>query len=137
MMNMAVVFSALGLLGLGLAAMLVLYLGLKGKFRSEAQKQRTRMEDLLAQLNSALEARSPVAEPPPAVERSQAPAAPASALNIHPCVRARRMLRLGETADQIASVLGLYRGEAALYVRVQEFRSRRFAELEGDTPFLN
>jgi len=138
MTNTAIVISALGLLGLGMAGMLVLYLCLRQELRRNIQKQILRLDELSEKIRTDLEARSDSASlaaskpngPGQAVPRALTPAQ-----NINPHIRARRLLRQGENpanmAPAIGQILGLSRREAELYARVQQLRFQRPSRAEN------
>jgi hypothetical protein len=138
-MNLSLVL--LGLLALGLAAALALFLSVKRELRAQARANRARLlalgvslDQILQQLNKA-----PLNDtPPPAPENAEigdphtAPYTPIhtplrSGMNLSKRLQAMRLLRRGEDIGHVAAALGVPRREVELLVRVQEFSARRAA----------
>ncbi|MBV8845411.1 MAG: hypothetical protein JO307_21590 [Bryobacterales bacterium] len=114
-----------GILGLGLAAILVLYLGLKRDFRAQVQKQQCGIQEVAAELKNL--ASVPPAPVPPERDAPAEARPLRSAVNINPRIRAMRLLRGGEDPAHIASALGVTRAEAELLVRVHRIKLADFA----------
>jgi DNA-binding NarL/FixJ family response regulator len=120
----------LGLLALGLAAALALFLSVKREIRAQARANRARLDQILRQVNTA-----PLHDtPPPAPETAELahlytpPHTPLrSGMNLSKRLQALRLLRRGEDIGHVAAALGISRREVELLVRVQEFSAKRAA----------
>ena len=110
-------FLQLILLGLGLAAVLGLFLKLRSEMKAQARLNEERYETVLAQLREA-------AQPAPE-------SMPTSGMNLNKRTQAVRLLRRGEDVGHIAAALGLPRGEVELLIRVQQMSVRRTAQIES------
>ncbi len=110
-----------GLLALGMAAALALFVSLKYEVRVHARKERARMEAILERLEVA---GRPAPEPAPA---APTPVFIRSGMNMGNRVQAIRLLRRGEDIGHVAAVLGVSRGEVELLMRVQKIRAPRAA----------
>jgi hypothetical protein len=121
MTNVSITILLSALLGLGLAAMLFLYFGLRRDLRSQLQKQRVRIDEIQTQLWAAIDR--------PVREEARLDGAPGpvpqlrSALNINKRIQAARLFRRGEDMAHIADALGLPQREAELLVRVHQMSS--------------
>ncbi len=109
-----------GLLALGLAGALALFVSLKYEVRVEARKNRARMDAALQHLQEAVERPAPSAEPP-----APEPIPLRSGLNMNKRVQAIRLLRRGEDAGHIAAALGVTQREIELLMRVQRLSAQR------------
>jgi hypothetical protein len=110
--------SVLVLLALGLMGTLGLFVNLKLEVEKRSQRERARVEAIMARL---VEAEGRLAPPALAsteenVERT--PAIPRSGLNLSKRVQVTRLLREGKDSVQIAAELGLSRGEVQLLASV-------------------
>ncbi len=116
-------FVLFGLLALGLAAALALFLSLKYEVRMQANIDRARMDAILERLREA-ESSAPVASAvPPAPE----PILLRSGMNLSKRVQALRLLRRGEDVSHVAAALGVSRREVELLLRVQKLSVQRAA----------
>lgn len=119
MMNIPITIVLLALFGLGLAAMLILFLGLRRDFKKHLRKQQARIDEIDTRIQA------PIPDGP-TMEASQPKddRVPRSAVNINKRIRAARLLREGGDAATIAALLGVPRREAELLVRVHQITSR-------------
>src|SRR5579872_2530170 len=115
--------TVLALLALGLMGTLGLFVNLKLEVEKRSQKERAKVEAILARLveaevRLAIPARiAPEDSPAPGVAQSvveQNFVAPRSGLNLSKKVQVARLLREGKDSAQIASEVGLSRGEVQL-----------------------
>jgi hypothetical protein len=120
----------LGLLALGLAAALALFLSVKREIRAQARANRARLDQIVQQLNNVPQNDAP----PPAPENTELahPYMPLhtplrSGMNLSKRLQAMRLLRRGEDIGHVAAALGVPRREVELLVRVQEFSAKRAA----------
>jgi hypothetical protein len=114
------------LIAAGLLSSLALFLTLKREIRRLVFRQKTRIEDMMAQLEES--ARSPetvasVMEVPVTF----VPAPLHAGLNLNKRVHAMRMLRRGEDIAHVAAALGVPRREVELLIRVQSIGKARAA----------
>ena len=114
------------LIAAGLFSSLALFLTLKREIRRLVFRQKTRIEDMMAQLEES--ARSPetvasVMEVPVTF----VPAPLHAGLNLNKRVHAMRMLRRGEDIAHVAAALGVPRREVELLIRVQSIGKARAA----------
>jgi hypothetical protein len=115
--NMLPNLVLLGLLALGLAAGLTLFMTLKYEVRLRARKDRARMDAMLKRLQNA---ERPA--PQPAVS---APVLLRSGMNMSKRAQVVRLLRRGEDVSHVAAALGVTRREVELLIRVQTLSARR------------
>ena len=118
-MNIPATIVLLALFGLGLAAMLILFLGLRRDLRKRLRKQQARIDEIDARTQAPAPVGPPMEAPQPNDDR-----VPGSAVNINKRIRAARLLREGGDATTIAALLGVPRREAELLVRVHQITSR-------------
>jgi hypothetical protein len=111
-----------GLLALGLAAALALFVSLKYEVRVQARKDRERLDAVLKRLQDA---ERPAPYPPAGEAPAPVPFALRSGMNISKRVQAIRLLRRGEDVSHVAAALGLPRREIELLVRVQKLSAQR------------
>lgn len=117
----------LGVVALGISAVLALFVSLKHEIRLRERKDRARMdaqmeahrEEMRARLAKAAE---PGSEPPPPLS---AQALLRSGMNMSKRVQALRLLRRGEDISHIAAALGVPRREVELLIRVQKLSAQR------------
>src|SRR5580692_9738504 len=103
------------LIAAGLFSTLALFMTLKREIRGQAQRQKTRIEEMVVRLNEAERSPEPVAQE----EFVRFVPAPLRAgLNLNKRVHAMRMLRRGEDISHIAAALGVPRKEVELLIRV-------------------
>jgi hypothetical protein len=120
----------LGLLAAGLAAVLALFLSVKQEIHAQARKHRTRMDQMLQQLQDAqrLLLENGASE---GTDGNQAAAFPyevrRSGMNLSKRVQAERLMRRGEDVSHVAAALGVSRREIELLMRVQRLSARRAA----------
>lgn len=112
----------------GLVSTIALFLTLKREVRRQAQRQRTRIEEMLIRLNDA-DRSEPAAQP----VTEFVPAPMRAGLNLNKRVHAVRMLRRGEDVAHIAAALGVPRREVELLIRVQSMGKARAAHA-GENP---
>ena len=110
----------LSIAALGIMAALALFLSLKWEFRSQTKKNRARMDEFQARLQTATQ--RTVVEP-----ESPAPMRLRSGMNISKRVQALRLLRRGEDISHVAAALGVPRREVELLIRVQKLSAQRAA----------
>ncbi len=110
-----------GLLALGLAAGLSLFLTLKYEVRVRARKDRARMDAMLKRLQDA---ERPAPEPP-----AFPPMLLRAGMNMSKRVQAVRLLRRGEDISHVAAALGVTRREIELLMRVQKLSAQRASKL--------
>jgi hypothetical protein len=103
---------------LGLAATLLLFLGLKREIHARSVRERKRVNGLLERM------REPEPEPASAPPMR-------SGLNLNLRVQALRLLRRGEDIDRVAQVLSVPRCEIALLARVQEIAAQDPPQASG------
>jgi hypothetical protein len=116
------------LIAAGLLSTLALFVALKREMRGQAQRQKTRMEEMLARLDEA--ERPPEIAPEPA--EIFVPTPLRAGLNLNKRVHAMRMLRRGEDISHIAAALGVPRREVELLIRVQSIGRARVANAGSD-----
>lgn len=107
----------------GLVSTIALFLTLKREVRRQAERQRTRIEEMLARLNDADRS-----EPAPQPVTEFVPSPMRAGLNLNRRVHAMRMLRRGEDVAHIAAALGVPRREVELLIRVQSMGKTRAAQ---------
>lgn len=108
-----------GLLAMGLAAALALFVSLKYEVRVHERKERARMDAMLQRLEIA---ERPAPEPAPP---APAPVLLRSGMNMSKRVQAVRLLRRGEDISHVAAALGVSRREIELLMRVQNLSAQR------------
>jgi hypothetical protein len=114
-----------GLIAAGLLSALALFMTLKREIRVHAQRQKVRIEEMMARLDAA-------GQVPQLVIQQEAPMpfmlAPLHAgLNLNKRIHAMRMLRRGEDVSHIAAALAVPRKEVELLIRVQAIGKTRAA----------
>jgi len=114
-------FVLFGLLALGLAAALALFVSLKYEVRVQANIDRARMDAILKRLQDAESRPSASSAAPPAPE----PILLRSGMNLSKRVQAVRLLRRGEDVSHVAAALGVTRREVELLMRVQKLSVQR------------
>ena len=119
------------LIAAGLLSALALFMTLNREIRVHAQRQKVRIEEMVARLNAAEQVPQPVAD------QMEAPLpfvlAPLRAgLNLNKRIHAMRMLRRGEDVSHIAAALGVPRKEVELLIRVQAIGKTRAAAAGSD-----
>jgi hypothetical protein len=117
------------LIAAGLLSTLALFVTLKREMRGQAQRQKTRLEEMVARLDEA-ERRPPEIAPEPA--EIFVPTPLRAGLNLNKRVHAMRMLRRGEDISHIAAALGVPRREVELLIRVQSIGRARVANAGSD-----
>jgi hypothetical protein len=120
----------LGLLALGLAAALALFLSVKREIRAQASANRARLDQILQQVNNVPlnDASPPTPENAELAQLYTPPHTPLrSGMNLSRRLQAMRLLRRGEDIGHVSAALGIPRREVELLVRVQEFSARRAA----------
>ena len=114
--------SVLVLLALGLMGTLGLFVNLKLEVEKRSQRERARVEAIMARLVEAEGRLAPSALASPAqnldANPEQTPPVPRSGLNLSKRVQVTRLLREGKESAQIAAELGLSRGEVQLLASV-------------------
>jgi hypothetical protein len=124
-----------GLLALGLAAALALFLSVKREIRTQARQNSARIDEVLQQLGEALRPPPPSPVPEPAAIASPSPElaqiVPRSGMNMNKRVQAGRLLRRGEDVSHVAAALGVPRCEIELMIRVQTLSAQRAAGSGG------
>ncbi|HEY7335628.1 MAG TPA: hypothetical protein VH639_12150 [Bryobacteraceae bacterium] len=121
-MNAILLGCAAGL-GLGLAAMLILFLSLKRELRGFAREQHRRTAALDEAIKAAATATAPA--PPPADPAVVSIARVSSGVNASKRFQAIRLLRRGEDAAHIAAALSVPRREVDLLIRVHRMSAQR------------
>jgi hypothetical protein len=117
------------LIAAGLFSTLALFMTLKREIRGQAQRQKTRIEEMVVRLNEAERSPEPVAQE----EFVRFVPAPLRAgLNLNKRVHAMRMLRRGEDISHIAAALGVPRQEVELLIRVHSIGKVRAAGAGSD-----
>jgi hypothetical protein len=117
------------LIAAGLFSTLALFMTLKREIRGQAQRQKTRIEEMVVRLNEAERSPEPVAQE----EFVRFVPAPLRAgLNLNKRVHAMRMLRRGEDISHIAAALGVPRKEVELLIRVHSIGKVRAAGAGSD-----
>lgn len=112
------------LIAAGLLSTLALFMALKREIRVQAQRQKTRIEEMVARLQEAERAPAPPAQE----EATPFVLTPLRAgMNLNKRIHALRMLRRGEDVAHIAAALGVPRREVELLIRVQEIGKARAA----------
>jgi hypothetical protein len=114
-------FVLFGLLALGLAVALALFLGLKYEVRVLANIDRARMDAILERLHDAGSRPPAFSAAAPAPE----PVLLRSGMNLSKRVQAVRLLRRGEDVSHVAAALGVTRREVELLMRVQKLSVQR------------
>jgi hypothetical protein len=116
------VLTGFVLLGLGLAALLVLFLGLKRELRAQTHGQREAVAALRAEVQADIQAEfeSRTSE--------SSPAPHSSGMNAGKRIHAMRLLRRGEDVAHIAAALSVPRKEVELLIRVQQTSVQRAAQ---------
>jgi hypothetical protein len=114
------------LLALGLLAALALFVSLKLDVERRSRADRVRVEAILARVREA----DPTPAPSPLTE--QAFSTPQSGLNLSKRVRVMRLLREGQDTGQIASALGLPRGEVQLLASIQTLTDKAMKTAAGE-----
>jgi hypothetical protein len=114
-------FVLFGLLALGLAAALALFVSLKYELRVQANIDRARIDAILKRLHDA-ESR---AAAPAAAAPVPEPVLLRSGMNLSKRVEAVRLLRRGEDISHVAAALGVTRREVELLMRVEKLSVRR------------
>jgi hypothetical protein len=112
------------LIAAGLFSTLALFMALKREIRVQAQRQKTRIEEMVARLAEA-ELAPPAIAPEAAVPFVLTPLR--AGLNLNNRIHALRMLRRGEDVAHIAAALGVPRKEVELLIRVQAVGKARAA----------
>jgi hypothetical protein len=112
--------SVLVLLALGLMGTLGLFVSLKLEVEKRSQRERGRIEAIMARLVEAEGRLAPPALASHELEQNivQNPVIPRSGLNLSKRVQVTRLLREGRDSVQIAADLGLSRGEVQLLASV-------------------
>jgi hypothetical protein len=110
----------LALLVLGLAGVLILFLGVKRELHKQALNNHARIAEVLARLRDA---ERPA--PEPLSEQAPAPLGVRSGLNLNKRIQALRLHRRGEDVGHIAAALGIPRSEVELMVRVHLMSAKR------------
>jgi hypothetical protein len=117
------------LIAAGLFSTLALFMTLKREIRGQAQRQKTRIEEMVVRLNEAERSPEPFAQE----EFVRFVPAPLRAgLNLNKRVHAMRMLRRGEDISHIAAALGVPRKEVELLIRVHSIGKVRAAGAGSD-----
>jgi hypothetical protein len=116
------------LIAAGLLSTLALFVTLKRDASRLAQRQRTRMEEMIARLDEAERLPQPAPEP----AETFVPTPLRAGLNLNKRVHAMRMLRRGEDISHIAAALGVPRREVELLIRVQSMGRARVANAGSD-----
>ncbi len=126
--------SVLVLLALGLMGTLGLFVNLKLEVEKRSQRERARVEAIMARLVEAEGRLAPsaLASPEHEIEQNilQNPVVPRSGLNLSKRVQVARLLREGKDSVQIAAELGLSRGEVQLLASVHTMAVARAAGAE-------
>jgi len=112
----------------GLLSTLALFVALKRDVSRQAQRQKTRMEEMVARLDEAERPPQPAPEP----AGTFVPTPLRAGLNLNKRVHAMRMLRRGEDISHIAAALGVPRREVELLIRVQSMGRARVANAGSD-----
>lgn len=118
------------LIAAGLLSALALFMTLKREIRVHAQRQKARIEEMVARLDAAAQVPQPVAEQEAPMPFVLAPLH--AGLNLNKRIHAMRMLRRGEDVSHIAAALGVPRKEVELLVRVQAIGKTRAAAAGSD-----
>jgi len=125
-MTLAIVeLSAVVLLGLGLAGVLILFLSLRRDLRAHVLRQRAHWTEMRAQLQEEIQ--RPMLQhqalgqaPPSSAARASVPAA----FNFNRRIQAHRLLRRGADAAHISTALRIPRCEADLLIRIYRLTSQ-------------
>jgi hypothetical protein len=110
--------TVLVLLALGLMGTLGLFVNLKLEVEKRSQRERARVEAIMARLVEAEGRLVPPALTSTEENVERTPAIPRSGLNLSKRVQVTRLLREGKDSVQIAAELGLSRGEVQLLASV-------------------
>jgi hypothetical protein len=113
----------------GLFSTLALFMTLKREILRHAERQKTRIEGMVARLDEAERSPEPAAEGPAV---TFVPMPLRAGLNLNKRVHAMRMLRRGEDISHIAAALGVPRKEVELLIRVQSIGRARVAGTGSD-----
>jgi hypothetical protein len=117
------------LIAAGLFSTLALFVTLKREMGRHAQRQKTRIEEMIVRLNEAERSPQPEAQEPAV---AFVPVPLRAGLNLNKRVHAMRMLRRGEDVSHIAAALGVPRKEVELLIRVQSLGRARIANASSD-----
>ena len=118
------------LIAAGLLSTLALFATLKREILRYANRDKRRLENMMARLLEAERVPEPVAIAEPAL--AVVPAPLHGGLNLSKRVHAMRMLRRGEDVAHIAAALGVPRREVELMIRVQSIGKARAANASSD-----
>ena len=118
------------LIAAGLLSTLALFATLKREILSYANRDKRRLENMMARLIEAERVPEPAATAEPAF--ALVPAPMHGGLNLSKRVHAMRMLRRGEDVAHIAAALGVPRREVELMIRVQSIGKARAANANSD-----
>ena len=122
--------SVLVLLALGLMGTLGLFVNLKLEVEKRSQRERARVEAIMARLVEAEGRLAPPALASPEESIEQTLLVPRSGLNLSKRVQVTRLLREGKDSAQIATEVGLSRGEVQLLASVHTMAAARAAGAE-------
>ena len=112
--------SVLVLLALGLMGTLGLFVNLKLEVEKRSQRERARVEAIMARLVEAEGRLAPPALASTEENIEQIATIPRSGLNLSKRVQVTRLLREGKDSAQIAVELGMSRGEVQLLASVHD-----------------
>ena len=116
------------LIAAGLLATLALFMTLKREMRRQAQRQKTRLEEIAVRVEESRRSQSEHPEP----AETFVPAPLRAGLNLNKRVHAMRMLRRGEDISYISAALGVPRREVELLIRVQSIGRASVANAGSD-----
>jgi hypothetical protein len=122
--------SVLVLLALGLMGTLGLFVNLKMEVEKRSQRERARVEAIMARLVEAEGRLAPPALASAEQVLEQNSVLPRSGLNLSKRVQVTRLLREGKDSVQIAAELGMSRGEVQLLASVHTMVAARAAGAE-------
>ena len=116
-----------GLLALGLAGSIFLFLGAQRAMQRQARRNKRALHELADQVESqSLVLTRPRQDPAPeAAVPAPASSGPRPAFNLNKRVQALRLLRRGQDIGHVSAVLGMTRKEIELMIRVQQLSAAR------------
>ena len=118
-----------GLLSLGLAGSIFLFLGAQREMQRQARRNKRALHELADQVESqSLALTRPRQDPLPEVAfpaPGAASSGPRPAFNLTKRVQALRLLRRGQDIGHVSAVLGMTRKEIELMIRVQQLSAGR------------